>query len=350
MAGRVHTGVDERERLDLAAARAGDEDAFARLVAPHRRALHAHCYRMLGSVHDADDALQDALLGAWRGLATFEGRSSLLSWLYRVTTHAAIRVSERRQRRRVLGAAYAPPRTQTADLGAPVTESVFLEPYPDEHLGPDPAVAGDPAARYEQRESVELAFVAALQWLPATQRAVLLLREVLALPAAEVAETLGTSVASVNSALQRARRTVDERIPPVSQQAALRDLGDDGARRLLDAFVGAWEARDIDGLVGLLAEDVRFAMPPLPAWFDGRDAVRAFLVERVFERPWTLRPITANGQLALACYMRDDADAFPLSSVLVLTVRDGRVAALDGFLDPDVYGPFGLPPENPPAG
>lgn len=330
----------------MEAARDGDEAAFARLVGPHRAALHAHCYRMLGSVHDAEDALQEALLGAWRGIGGFEGRSPLRSWLYRIATNAAIRIS-RRQSRRVLAAEHGAARTSVHELGEPVTESVFVEPYPDTELR-DWSGYADPEARYELLESVELAFVAALQELPATQRAVLVLRDVLAMPAAEVAETLQTSVASVNSALQRARQTMDRRLEPASQQVTLRALGGDGQQKLVRAFVRAWEHHDIDGLVGLLAKDARFTMPPLPAWFDGRTAVGGFFAERIFENPWKLVPMTANGQLAVACYMGDVAgNAFPLSAVNVLTIRGQEIVALDGFLDPAAQRPFGLPPEAP---
>ena len=338
--------VSERERADLAAARAGDEAAFARLVEPHRRALHAHCYRMLGSVHDADDALQEALLGAWRGLSGFEGRSALGSWLFRIATNASLRVSERRGRR-MLAYEHGPSRRAVRDLGEPVTESVFVEPYPDSGLG-EWSGDHDPAARYELRESVELAFVATLQALPATQRAVLVLRDVLAIPAAEVAETLDTSVAAVNSALQRARGTMQRRLGPESQQSRLRALGDDGQRALVDGLVRAWEQHDVDGIVGLLAEDVRLTMPPLPAWYDGRGAIRQFFAERMFKNDWRLVPTGANSQLAVVCYMRAPGDkAFMLSSLVVISVRRREITALDGFLDPAVHRPFGLPAEVP---
>jgi RNA polymerase sigma-70 factor (ECF subfamily) len=338
--------VSDTERADLAAARSGDEAAFARLVEPYRRQLHAHCYRMLGSAHDADDALQEALLGAWRGLAGFEGRSSLRSWLYRIATNASLRVSERRGRR-VLAFEHGPSRHGVRDLGEPITESVFVEPYPDAGLG-DRSSDHDPAARYEARESVELAFVAALQLLPSTQRAVLVLRDVLAIPAAEVAETLDSSVAAVNSALQRARATMDRRLGGESQQTTLRALGDQRQRALVDGLVRAWERRDVEGIVDLLAEDVRITMPPLPAWYDGRAAVRRFFAERLFANEWRLRRVAANGQLAVATWMRPpEADGFAVSSLVVLTVHEGRLAALDGFLDPAMYDAFGLPPEVP---
>src|SRR4051812_7017842 len=192
----------------LGAARSGDEDAFARLIAPYRGELHAHCYRMLASVHDAEDALQEAMLRAWRGLPRFEGRSSLRSWLYTIATNTCLNAIERRPKR-VLPIDYGPATDPHTGPGEPLVESVWIEPYPDENLGLEDGLAG-PDARYEQREAIELAFIAALQHLPANQRAVLILREVLGFSAREVAETLDTTVASANSALQRARAAVDE--------------------------------------------------------------------------------------------------------------------------------------------
>src|ERR671930_1953626 len=205
-----------------AAARRGDEDAYARLLAPYRSELHAHCYRMLGSVHDAEDALQDASLRAWRGLSGFAGRSSLRSWLYKIATNACLDLIARRPKR-VLPMDYGPRSDPHEGLAEPVVESVWIEPYPDETFEIGDRYLG-PEARYELRESIELAFVAALQHLPARQRAVLILREVLGYSAQEVADLLETTVASVNSALQRARAAVDERTPERSQQATLRQL------------------------------------------------------------------------------------------------------------------------------
>jgi RNA polymerase sigma-70 factor (ECF subfamily) len=332
------TPSDEASVLE--AARQGDEDAFARLVGPHRVGLHAHCYRMLASVHDADDALQEALAGAWRGLKTFEGRSSFRSWLYRIATNAAIRVGQRRQRR-VLAADLGVRNGSVHDLGEPITESVFVEPYPDTELRAW-SVEFDPAARYDMLESVELAFVAALQELPAQQRAVLILRDVLAMPTAEIAETIDTSVVAVNSALQRARARVERRRAGQSQQATLRALGTERERELVAALVGAWERHDIDGVVDLLAEDVRFTMPPLPAWFEGRAAVTRWF-ERMFEYVWRVRPVSANGQLALACYMGERPGAtLQLSAVNVITVGDRHVGALDGFVSAEAKEPFAL--------
>src|SRR6267378_19079 len=208
-----------RERQLLTAARDGEEDAFRRLVEARRGELHAHCYRMLGSLHDAEDALQEALLRAWRGIGRFEGRSSLRSWLYTIATNVCLDAIGRRPKR-VLPLDYGPASDPHVAPGEPIVESVWLEPYPDEMLGLEDGFAG-PAASYERREGVELAFIAALQHLPATQRAVLIMREVLGFSAKEAAATLETTTASVNSALQRARNAVDARVPEQSQQATL---------------------------------------------------------------------------------------------------------------------------------
>src|SRR5205814_5249103 len=212
--------VQEQELLT--AAQAGGEDAFRRLVEQHQGELHAHCYRMLGSVHDAEDALQDAMLRAWRGLPRFEGRSSLRSWLYTIATNTCLNVVAKRPKR-VLPIDYGPAADPHQGPGEPIVESVWLDPYPDERMGLED-VLPTPDARYEQRESVELAFVAALQHLPPNQRAALILREVLGFSAKESAEMLDTTVQSINSALQRARKTVEERLPEQSQQATLRAL------------------------------------------------------------------------------------------------------------------------------
>jgi RNA polymerase sigma-70 factor (TIGR02960 family) len=338
----VEAGGVSEERL-LADARRGDEAAFELLVARHRGELYAHCYRMLGSVQDAEDALQESLLGAWRGLAGFEGRSSLRAWLFRVATNACLRLSSRRPRR-VLSFDHGPARSDTGDLGEPVPGPVWLEPWPDDRPADEEP---DPAAAYLRRESVELAFVAALQHLPGTQRAVLILREVLGFTAAEVAGILDSTPASVNSALQRARATVAQRVPPRSQQAELAALGPGGRRALVAAFVAAWERADVPALLDLLAEDARFTMPPLPAWFDGREDVGRFLARRVFATPWRLAPIVANGQPAFACY-QGDGERFRLGAVNVLSLRDGQISWIAGFVDPQVLGRFPVPPEFAP--
>ncbi|MFD8492430.1 sigma-70 family RNA polymerase sigma factor [Amycolatopsis sp. NPDC059657] len=307
-----------------------DRDAFDQLVAEFRGELTAHCYRMLGSPHDAEDALQESLLSAWRGLSSFEGRSSLRTWLYRICTNACLRLSAKRPPR-VLSPDHSPARRETADLGEP-QPGPWLEPWED-----------DPSASYLRRESVELAFIAALQHLPSTQRAVLILRQVLEYSAAETAEILELTPAAVNSALQRARKAVEERVPERSQQAELSTLGPDGQRELIDAFVAAWEKADVNAIVNLLAEDVRFTMPPLPVWFDGREDVTRFLVERIFANSWRLVPIHANGQLAIAGYMRRPDGVFALGGINVLSLRDGLITEISSFLSPEVLAGFDLP-------
>ena len=257
----------------LESARGGDEDAFRRLVEPYRRELHAHCYRMLGSAHDADDALQDTLLRVWRGLGRFEGRSSLRSWLYRIATNACLDLIARRPKR-VIPIDHGPADDGGGDLGEPVTETIWVEPYADQALEEGLAA---PEARYELRESAELAFIAALQNLPGTQRAALILRDVLGFSARETAEALETTVASVNGALQRGRKAASERLPSQSQQATLRALGDDGVREIVGRYIDAWERADVDAILALLAEDATFSMPPLPTWYRGHAAIRTFL-------------------------------------------------------------------------
>jgi len=322
----------------LSRARAGDTAAFDQLVAPHRRQLHAHCYRMLGSPFDADDALQETLLAAWRGLAGFESRSALGTWLYRIATHVCLRMISQRPRRMTSPDHGAPLQT-TAELGEAVAGPVWLEPLPDaEWIGNQE----DPATTLQGRESVALAFVAALQHLPGTQRAVLLLRAVLEYSAAEAAEMLGTSVASVNSALQRAQKTVKERAPAADVQA----LGAQGVDSLLQRFVSAWESRDVAALVSLLAEDARFTMPPLPAWFNGRRFAMMFFAERVFQTPWRLQPLRANGQPGFACYMQHaGAERFTPGGVVLLRLRGGLIESIDSFIDPAVCRRFGMPDE-----
>lgn len=305
---------------------------FEGLVAAHRRELLAHCYRMLGSIQDAEDALQEALLGAWRGWSGFEGRSSARAWLYRICTNACLRLLSRRPRR-MLSPEHGPALKQTADLGQPVPGPIWLEPWPGE--APEAANESDPESDYLRRESVELAFVAALRHLPGTQRAVLILREALEFPAGEVAELLDTTPASVNSALQRARKAMAERVPATSQRAELDALGEAGRRELVDAFVGAWERGDVEALTALLAEDARFTMPPLPAWFDGRADVAMFMRERLFTTPWKLRAITVNGQPGFACYQDGK-----LGAINALTIRDGRIAEISGFVDPALHRYF----------
>jgi RNA polymerase sigma-70 factor (ECF subfamily) len=328
------TGVSTQERGLLEQAQGGGEGAFAQLVDPYRGELHAHCYRMLGSVHDAEDALQDALLRAWRGLARFEGRSSLRSWLYTIATNACLTAIERRPKR-VLPIDYGPAADPHTPPGEPLVESVWLEPYPDELLGVEDSFAA-PEARYEMREGVELAFIAALQHLPANQRAVLVLREVLGFSAKEVAESLDTTVASVNSALQRARAAVDERVPEQSQQATLRELGDDEVRDLVSRYMDAWEREDLDAFTAMLADDATFAMPPLATWYSGRDGIRKWAQAFSMNGMWNWRGIvtSANGQPAIGFYSwNEDEQAYLAFALNVLSFRGREVSDVTAFIN-----------------
>jgi RNA polymerase sigma-70 factor (ECF subfamily) len=338
----TRTTGSARELELLTAARDGDRDAFGRLVEPYRRELHTHCYRMLGSYADAEDALQETLLRAWRGLPRFEGRSSLRSWLYRIASNTSLRAIERRPKR-VLPIDYAPAADPHDVLPDPVNEPVWLEPYPDAALGPE-AVAG-PDARYEQHEGIELAFIAALQHLPARQRAVLILRDVLGFSARETAAVLETTPVSVDSALQRAHKTVDERLPTQTQQQTLRLIADDELSTLVERYLAAWERNDVDAVVALLAEDARIAMPPLPSWYTGSEQITAFL--RLYplakSNRWRMLPTSANGQPALAGYLwDDDAKAFVPNCLTVLTLHENQIEEITAFLTPALFSHFDM--------
>ena len=326
--------ISTGERNLLEAARGGDENAFGRLVEPYQGELHAHCYRMLGSVHDAEDALQDAMLRAWRGLARFEGRSSLRSWLYTIATNASLTAIERRPKR-VLPIDYGPASDPHGDgLGLPPIESVWVEPYPDQAMGLEDGYAS-PDARYEMRESVELAFVAALQHLPPNQRAALILREVLGFSAQECADALDTSVQSVNSALQRARKTVEEKLPEQSQQATLRALGDEKLEKIVQGYMDAMAKGDVETVVGLLAEDAAWSMPPLAAWFTG-DKLPDFLRFGPLSGDWAWRHAAGqvSGQPAVGSYTWDEKEGAYLPFALdVFTLEGDRIKAITSFIN-----------------
>jgi RNA polymerase sigma-70 factor, ECF subfamily len=351
------SAADERSLLRLA--RDGDEGAFGELVEPHRAQLRAHSYQMLGSVHDAEDALQEALLRAWRGLAGFEGRSSVRSWLYSIVTNAALDITRHRSRRE-LPVDFGPAAGAADRLDAVVTDPVWLEPYPDRWLTGD--AGSSPEAAYEQRESMELAFIVALQKLPPLQRAVLLLREVVGFSAAETADQLGASVASVNSALQRARATVRSGRPDRSQQETLRTLGDQRTRAIIGKYMEAMERGDADALVSMLTADATWCMPPIPTWFTGHELLREFLLRYPCAVGWKHVPIRANGQLAVGCYLFEpDTGRYVAAVIDVLTLDGDKIRSVVGFhtyahdaadgadwaASAEVFARFGLPAEVP---
>ncbi len=336
MSGALNHETSEKSWL-LPAARRGDERAFLELVQPLRPGLQVLCYRMLGSVQDAEDVLQEVLLRAWRGLPSFEGRSSLRSWLYRIATNASLDAIERRPKR------VLPVYPEDRPEGS--REPVWIEPLPDDLLEMEDAAAA-PGARYEQRESVELAFVAALQHLPGNQRAALILREVLGFSAHEVADTLQTTSTAVHSAVQHARRRMDERLPDRSQQVTLRSLGDRRLRQIVRRYAEALEHGDVEAMVAMLAEDATWSMPPTPRVFRGHDEIVEFLVREPFTLRWRHLPARANGQPALGWYRWNEQRGRFVAEVLeVLTLRGAQVAAVTAFIGGGIFPSFGLPDE-----
>jgi RNA polymerase sigma-70 factor (TIGR02960 family) len=314
--------------MSIERAKAGDERAFAALVERHRRELQLHCYRMLGSLQDAEDLVQETLLAAWRGLGGFEQRASLRAWLYRIATNRCLNaLRERGRRPAVEETLMAPPPTR-------YVEPSWLEPYPDSAL---PDLAPGPAARYEQREAMQLAFVAGLQVLPERQRAALVLRDVLSFGTEEVAAILDVTPQSVKGALQRARATLDERVPAL-ERAPLPDSA--AERELVARFSDAIEAGDTTRVVALLTDEAHLTMPPLPLEYIGHAAIAAFLDYRAEIRgaPLELRPTRANGQPAFGCYLHSRA-----WGLLALTLSGELIAEMTFFSDPSLVGRFGLP-------
>lgn len=337
--GRHGTGIlggSEAEQLDLA--RRGEHEAFERVTGPYRRELHLHCYRMLGSLHDADDVLQETLLRAWRAIGRFESRASVRTWLYRIATNACLNTLAERPRR-ALPSGLLPPSDPDAPPGEPLLEPIWLEPYPDRLLDE----LEDPAALYARRETVELAFLVAIQLLPPRQRAVLLLRDVMEWSANEVATLLGTSRASVNSALQRARDSLGRRAPADVTPTHPTDE----ERKLLERYMYAFERADVRALARLLAEEVEMTMPPDPTWFRGRQDVIRFLEYRVFRvrGRLVLEPTAANRQPAVALY-EQGAGVDRGLSIQVLTPADGLVGVITGFVGRDLFPAFGLPSDR----
>jgi RNA polymerase sigma-70 factor, ECF subfamily len=323
------------EQTLLSSARGGDERAYETLIEGHRAELHAHCYRMLASVHDADDAVQEALIRAWKGLDTFESRSSVRTWLFKIATNSSFDVLKKRSRRE-LPLSYGRRAGPGDSPGNALLDVSWIEPYPDQLLESSDL---SPEARYEAQENLELAFIAAIQHVPPRQRAVLILREVLDYSAKEVAQLLDTSVAAVNSALQRARVTLADRLPAKSQQLELRLLGTPRVRDIARRYAAAIDNGDIDTLLSMLSEDATWEMPPHPVWFQGHGPIRQFHLDSVTNEKWRHAPTTANGQLAIGCYtFNADRGCFVASVLDVLTLGNGLITAVTAFITPKILG------------
>lgn len=342
----ARTVAGAEESAALGRARAGDGEAFRRLVEPYRRELQLHCYRILGSVHDAEDLLQETLLAAWRGLGGYEGRASVRTWLYRIATNRclnALRDGARRPSQETSGwwRAEVPwPEPQRR-----LAEPSRLEPYPDVLLDGLPDRAPGPEARYEAREAVSLAFLTALQQLPARQRAVLVLRDVLGFRAAETAAMLGASESAVTSALKRARAGLDAQVAGAGREEAPLP-GSARERRILDGMARAFETGDVDAIVALLTDDAWLTMPPLPLEYQGVAAVGDFLRTVALRdgRTYVMVPTRANGQPAFGTYRRDPrSPVLRRHGVLVLTLAGDRVAMMTRFMDTALLAAFGLP-------
>jgi RNA polymerase sigma-70 factor (ECF subfamily) len=308
---------------------------FARLTDPYRRELLAYCYRMLGSVHDAEDLVQDTLLRAWRGYAGYEGRAAMRTWLYRIATNVCLRALETRARRPLPSGLGTPEGSATAELRPAAPEVPWLEPFPDR-------LAGDPGAVVAARAGMRLALIAALQYLPARQRAALILRDVLDWPGPQAADLLGVSLPALNSLLQRARARIRDAAPAEDD---LLEPADPRRRALLDAYAAAFQNADVAALTRLLTSDAVYEMPPVPNWFAGRAPVAAFAASRARGTRLHVVPVAANGQPALATYRGGRAH-----SVQVLTLAGDRIARVTSFQDGRLFPLLGLPARRGAAG
>jgi RNA polymerase sigma-70 factor (ECF subfamily) len=320
-------------------------EEFVRLTDPFRPELLAHCYRMLGSVHDAEDQVQETMIRAWRSHEDFEGRASLRTWLYRIATNACLRALENSGRRPLPSGLGGPGEYPEAPLAPARPEIPWLQPMPDALVS---AGTADPAEVVASRQSVRLALIAALQYLPPRQRAVLILRDVLRWRAAEVADLLGTTTTAVNRLLQRARARLEQVAPDEDQIHEPADLAD---RDLLDKYAAAFQNADVPAVMRLLRDDAVFEMPPEPTWFTGRELIGRFLLARVLAEPgrFQMIPTAANGQPAFAAYMRDHDGVYRAHSICVLTIAASQVARVTSFNDPALFATFGLPQAAPAA-
>lgn len=339
----------EAERLALA--RNGDEHQFSELTEPYRRELQVHCYRILGSLHEAEDMVQETMLKAWKRLETYEGRASFRSWLYKIATNSCLDFLDQQKSRRLLPFDKLSPSDPKTPIMPPTHEITWLEPFPDEWLGDRSAIS--PEARYSDSESISLAFLTALQTLPPRQRAVLILRDVLDFSANETSAVLELTVSSVNSALHRARTTLSQRYPQGEMEDSTMSSTDERTQRLLDHFVQAWETADVDGLVALLKADAAFAMPPSPSWYQGREAIGMFSAGTIFAdggmfpgkalNRWRLLPTRANGSPAFAIYQRDETNDYQAFGLIALTIDGDKLSHIISFIDPSLPTLFGFP-------
>ncbi|MBC7877371.1 MAG: sigma-70 family RNA polymerase sigma factor [Anaerolineales bacterium] len=324
----------------LKAAQAGDQEAFAQLIDPYRRQLLVHCYRILGSFEDAEDMLQETLVRVWKHLDSFEGRSSLRSWLYKVATNASLDSLDSRRVRGLPKELY-PKGDPAQSLPAPTKEVNWVEPFPDEWIDDQPNIY--PEARYEVRESITLAFIAALQKLPGRQRAVIILCDVMGWSSNEAAEILDMTTAAVNSALQRARETLKQ-----AERKTTPKLLNEQLSALLARYVAAWETADSAALIAVLREDVALTMPPLPVWFSGHDDVKTFLDKFLFRSssPFKvkLEAIRANGSTAFALYQMDQGGIYRAAAIHILTIENGQITEINDYLtfDGQLFSRFNL--------
>ncbi len=346
-----NSGQNPIEQEHLAAARGGDDHHFAELTDPYRRELQVHCYRILGSIHEAEDMVQETMLRAWKRLDTFEGRASFRAWLYKIATNVCLDMLDSKRSRRLLPPQCTPASNPTGQITPPSPEMTWLEPFPDEWLEDKSAL--NPEARYTDSESISFAFMVALQTLPPRQRAVLILRDVLDFSANETADILEITVSSANSALHRARTTISDRHHGGGRPIAASSLSNKRTQWLLDHFVQAWENADVESLVALLKEDAALAMPPSPSWYQGKSAIRAFSALTIFgddgmfggkaRGRWWLVRTNANNSPAYAIYQRTSENEYQAFGLIGLVITAGKLELIVSFIDPSLPAQFGLP-------
>jgi RNA polymerase sigma-70 factor (ECF subfamily) len=330
---------------------ASNPQSFGELTEPYRRELQIHCYRILGSLHEAEDMVQETFIKAWNHIAAYEGRASFRSWLYKIATNTCLDFLDTKRSRRLLPFQVSPASDPHVTIVPPTPELTWLEPFPDEWLADTAAI--NPEARYSQSESISISFLTALQVLPARQRAVLILRDVLDFSASETAEVLELTVSSVNSALNRARKTLSERYHGQMPETARISLADEKSKQLLDHYIQAWQSADVNGLVSLLKQDAILAMPPSPSWYQGNRAIGEFLAATVLgengmfpgkaKERWRFIPTRANATLALAMYQRDEKHRYQAFGLQVLAWEGSKIAQIMNFIDPLLPTSFGLP-------